>query len=67
MLHVSLEDKLMNDFNGVGKLIFQPEIGLELESPFLNVRWNLAPNINALMKNQFVPQTSVTLSWKLAF
>ena len=67
MLHVSLEDKLMNNFNGVGTLIFQPEIGLELESPFLNVRWNLAPNINALMKKQFVPQTSVTLSWKLAF
>lgn len=67
MLHVSLEDKLMNNFNGVGTLIFQPEIGLELESPFLNVRWNLAPDINALMKKQFVPQTSVTLSWKLAF
>ena len=67
MLHVTLEDKIMNSFNSMGVLIFQPEIGLELESPFFNIRWNLAPNINAMFYQQFVPHTSVTLSWKLTF
>jgi hypothetical protein len=67
MLHVSLEDKLTNNLAGGGTLLFQPEIGLELESPFLNIRWNLAPDIGAMLKKQFVPSTSVTLSWKMAF
>lgn len=67
MLHVTLDDKLTNNLTGGGTLIFQPEIGLELESPFLNIRWNLAPDISAMLKKQFVPSTSVTLSWKMAF
>ena len=67
MLHVTLDDKLRNNLTGGGTLIFQPEIGLELESPFLNIRWNLAPDISAMLKKQFVPSTSVTLSWKMAF
>ena len=48
-------------------MLFQPEFGMELESPFANIRVNMAPDINALLKNQFVPSTSVTLSWKFAF
>ncbi len=67
MLHVSFEDGDVNNIAAAGKMLFQPEFGMELESPFANIRVNMAPDINALLKNQFVPSTSVTLSWKYAF
>ncbi len=67
MLHVSLEDGRGNDIASTGGVIFQPEIGMELESPFANIRFNMAPDINSLLKNQFVPSTSVTLSWKYTY
>ncbi len=67
MLHVSLEDSTVNDITSAGKMLFQPEFGMELESPFANIRVNMAPDINALLKNQFVPSASVTLSWKFAY
>ena len=68
MLHVSFEDSYyVNDISSAGKMLFQPEIGMELESPFANIRVNMAPDINALLKNQFVPSASVTLSWKFAY
>ena len=67
MLHVSFEDGFVNDINSAGGLLFQPEFGMELESPFANIRVNMAPDINALMHNQFVPSPSLTLSWKFAF
>ena len=67
MLHVSFEDSKVNDIANAGKMLFQPEFGMELESPFANIRVNMAPDINALLKNQFVPSTSVTLSWKFTY
>ena len=67
MLHLSFEDSKVNDISDAGKVLFQPEFGMELESPFANIRVNMAPDINALLKNQFVPSTSVTLSWKFTF
>ncbi len=67
MLHVSFEDSNVKDINSAGKMLFQPEFGMELESPFANIRVNMAPDINALLKNQFVPSASVTLSWKFAY
>lgn len=67
MLHVSFEDSNVNNISAAGKMLFQPEFGMELESPFANIRVNMAPDINALLKNQFVPSTSVTLSWKIAY
>lgn len=84
MLHVSFENAFTNDIISVGKPIFQPEFGLELESPFSNIpinlnsnvgflfsgpniRINMAPDINAMLKGQFVPSASLTLSWKLTF
>ncbi len=66
MVRASFED----EFGGktsAGQLVFRPEIGLELESPFVNIRWNMAPNLYGLKNNQFVPSTSVTLSWKFTF
>lgn len=67
MLHMTFEDRFGNNINSTGSLVFQPEFGMELESPFANIRVNMAPDINALLNNQFVPATSVTLSWKFAF
>ena len=67
MLHVSFEDSNVNNIEAAGKMLFQPEIGVEMESPFANIRVNMAPDINALLKNQFVPSASVTLSWKFAY
>ncbi len=67
MLHVSLEDGNVSDITSAGKMLFQPEFGMELESPFANIRVNMAPDINALLKNQFVPSASLTLSWKFTY
>lgn len=84
MLHVSFENAQTNDIISVGRPIFQPEFGLEFESPFSNIpvninpdfgflftgpniRINMAPDINAMLKGEFIPSTSLTLSWKLTF
>lgn len=67
MLNLSLEDGNVNDITAAGGLLFKPEIGLELELPIANIRWSMAPDINALMNNQYVPSTSVSLSWKFSF
>ena len=67
MLHVSLEDNRGSNIASTGLVMFQPEVGVELESPFANIRVNMAPDINSLLKNQFVPSTSVTLSWKITY
>ncbi len=67
MLHLSFEDNKLNNISETGKVLFQPEFGMELESPFANIRVNMAPDINALLKNQFVPSASVTLSWKFTY
>lgn len=67
MLHLSMEDGDSTDITSAGNLIFKPEIGLELELPIANIRWSMAPDINALMNNQYVPSTALTLSWKFNF
>lgn len=68
MLNVSFKERKQSELQvSAGNLIFQPEFGMELESPFGNIRWNVAPDINALLNKQYVPSTSVTLSWKVAF
>ena len=67
MLNVSYDDRKQQEQVSVGNLTFQPEFGLELEPPLGNFRWNVAPDINALLNKQFVPSTSLTLSWKFTF
>jgi hypothetical protein len=49
-----------------GGLVFQPEIGLELEAPFANIRWSLAPDLSELNQS-IVSAASITLSWRLSF
>lgn len=67
MMNLSFEDGNVNDITAAGGLLFKPEIGLELELPIANIRWSMAPDINALMDGQYVPSTSVSLSWKFSF
>ncbi|MCI1209232.1 MAG: translocation/assembly module TamB [Treponema sp.] len=48
-------------------IVFQPEFGLEMSAPFANIRWNIAPDLDAIQNNIWVPSTSITLSWKFTF
>ena len=70
MLHLSLDDTVQS-YNELvssgGNLVFQPEVGMELESPFVNIRWSVAPDIKALMNQQYKPSSALTLSWKFSF
>ena len=49
-----------------GSLVFRPEIGFELSAPFANIRWQMAPDLQNL-QNSLVPDTSITLSWRITF
>ena len=49
-----------------GKLVLQSEFGLELPTPFVNIRWSIAPDITSA-KNLWVPDTSISLSWKFSY
>lgn len=45
-------------------ILFEPEIGLEMATPFFNLRWAVSPtNIDAL----FVDSTSLTFSWNFSY
>lgn len=66
MLHTSFDRSRVDDPLTANGLVFKPEIGLELESPFANIRWNMAPDISSAMLNKFSASTSITLSWKWA-
>ncbi len=57
-------DETKDENNG---LVFQPSFGLEMESPFANIRWDIAPDVDAIKNNRWVPSTSITLSWKFTF
>ncbi len=51
---------------GLGGLVFQPEFGLELPSPFATIRWSIAPDLTTDW-NLLVPFTSISFSWKFNF
>jgi len=56
--------------NDISALVFQQELGLEMDSPFATIRWSLAPEIDSdfgFMKNLLVPYASISLSWKFVF
>lgn len=67
MLNFQYDEKRVGDTTTVGGLIFKPEFGLELESPFVNIRWSVAPDIDAIIHKQYVPSSSLSLSWKFSF
>ena len=61
-------DKTKVDSGGASGngLVFQPEIGLEFEAPFANIRWNFAPDLGELQQS-WTQATSITLSWRVSF
>lgn len=70
LMRWSYDEKKSNENGDVSSLVFQPDIGFELSSPFVNIRWDLAPNIEEMQKSNnmlLVPATSITLSWKISF
>lgn len=70
LMHWTYDDTKLSETTSRG-LVFQPEFGLEMSSPFVNIRWGIAPDIEALQTQTnlkaWVPATSITLSWKLSF
>ncbi|MCL2801020.1 MAG: translocation/assembly module TamB [Treponema sp.] len=47
-----------------GGLRFEPDIGIELQSPFVNIRWDFFPYHP---ENWWVNDNSITLSWSMSF
>jgi hypothetical protein len=47
-----------------GGLTFEPDIGLELESPLFNIRWDFVPTHP---ENWFINDNSITLTWSRSF
>ncbi|UTC66364.1 MULTISPECIES: translocation/assembly module TamB domain-containing protein [unclassified Treponema] len=69
MLHLSYYDPLSTktDFTRkpvYGNLLFQPEIGFEMNTPFFLLRWHIAPS---RPDSLFVSDTGLTLSWKFSY
>jgi hypothetical protein len=50
--------------NMFGGLRFEPDIGIELQSPFINIRWDFYPYHP---ENWWVNDNSITLSWSKSF
>ncbi|UTC74550.1 translocation/assembly module TamB domain-containing protein [Treponema sp. OMZ 792] len=69
MLHLSYYDPLSAKTDVVrkpvyGNLLFQPEIGFEMNTPFVLLRWHIAPS---RPDSLFVSDTGLTLSWKFSY
>ena len=67
MFHWVYDETLIDNSNSINGLVFQPELGFEMASPFVNIRLGVAPDLNAVQQNLWVPSTSITLSWKHSF
>lgn len=69
LLHFSYYDpksaqNLGTEQNFYGNLLFQPEIGVEMATPFFLLRWAIAPSD---LSTLFVADNSITLSWKFSY
>ncbi|MCQ2613236.1 MAG: translocation/assembly module TamB domain-containing protein [Treponemataceae bacterium] len=64
MVRMVYNDKPVS--GSIAGLVIQPEIGLELPSPFATIRWSLAPDVTSA-QNLWVPYSSISLSWKFNF
>ena len=67
MLSMDYDENRTGDKYTLNGLSFRPEIGFELESPFANVRWSIAPDFEDLVNLRLVQNTALTLSWKFNF
>lgn len=69
MLHLSYYDPLSIKKDIVkksvyGNLLFQPEIGLEMSTPFFLLRWHMTPSSPDTL---FVQDAGLTISWKYSY
>lgn len=67
MLRLDYDENRVGDKYTVNGLSFRPEIGFELDSPFVNIRWSMSPDFEDLVNLRLVQNTALTLSWKLDF
>ncbi len=67
MLRLDYDENRVGDRYTVNGLSFRPEIGFELDSPFVNIRWSMSPEFEDLLNLRLVQNTALTLSWKLDF
>jgi hypothetical protein len=66
LLHLSYDENEVLSGKSETGIVFQPEFGLEMLSPYVTIRWSIAPELG---KTDFlwVDATSITLSWKFSF
>jgi hypothetical protein len=66
LLHMAYDENEILSGRSETGIVFQPELGLEIMSPYVNIRWSIAPELG---KTDFlwVDATSITLSWKFDF
>jgi len=57
------------DENGglFGNLRIDPDIGIELQSPFINIRWDFSPDLYNYRPENWLIGNSITLSWSKSF
>lgn len=70
LLHWTYDENKADDGKTASDIVFQPEFGFEMTSPFVNIRIGVAPDIDEIrrgMTGTLVPATSMTLSWKHSF
>ncbi|WP_191016503.1 translocation/assembly module TamB domain-containing protein [Treponema zioleckii] len=67
MLHMTFDESKIDSASSINGLVFQPEFGIEMSSPFVDIRFGAAPDIESILKNSWIPSTSITLSWKHSF
>ena len=67
LMHLVYDKTRVDDSTTMQGITFQPEFGFELEAPFANIRWDMTPDITAILNNVIVPSTALTLSWRLSF
>lgn len=67
MVRLVYDKNRVNDSSTLRGLIFEPEIGFEMESPLAKIRWSLEPDLTDLSRNKLVVIPSLTLSWKFNY
>ena len=68
MLSMTASDYVDTEYLSTGNLLFQPEFGLELELPLMNIRWDMTWDLTPGLKfKSYVPSTSLSFSWKFNF
>ena len=67
MLSMTYDETKIGEIGSINGFVFQPEFGFEMESPFVNIRFGLAPDFTAMLNNSWLPSASMTLSWKHSF